>query len=208
MSRLPFDDDGPKVPKVPDPRTVETASRTKPLEPPGTPGTPGTVRTVLTVGELNATIRDLLENGLQTVWVEGELSNARVWNTGHLYFTLKTALRRLSRDVRSAVRYLISSPRTGSRSWRAARSGLRPEGEYQIICEHLEPKGSVRCSRRSNSSRKKPRRRLFDQEKASSPGAAPPDCIVTSLDGAASRHRARAAAAVSQAPLCSPHPVR
>ena len=96
MSRLPFDDEKteptgpnpkPTVPRVPG---VPAGSKGT-----GTVGTPGAVpapvpsRTVLTVSELNATIRDLLENQLQTVWVEGEVSNARVWNTGHMYFTLK-----------------------------------------------------------------------------------------------------------------------
>jgi hypothetical protein len=65
------------------------------LEPSGTPGTVG--RVVLSVSELNATIRDLLENQLQNVWVEGEISNARVWNTGHLYFTLKDGASQIKR---------------------------------------------------------------------------------------------------------------
>ena len=39
--------------------------------------------------ELTVRVRDLLEGAFQEIWVEGELSNCRVWNTGHLYFTLK-----------------------------------------------------------------------------------------------------------------------
>src|SRR6266446_2384044 len=46
-------------------------------------------RTIFTVSELTAGIRDLLETAYGDVWVEGEISNCRLWNTGHLYFTLK-----------------------------------------------------------------------------------------------------------------------
>ena len=46
-------------------------------------------RRVLTVTELTFAIRGLLEDSLGEVWVEGEISNCRVWNTGHMYFTLK-----------------------------------------------------------------------------------------------------------------------
>src|ERR1700676_5441649 len=50
---------------------------------------PAPSRRVLSVTELNVGVRDLLEAQFLEVWVEGELSNCRVWNTGHLYFTLK-----------------------------------------------------------------------------------------------------------------------
>jgi exodeoxyribonuclease VII large subunit len=45
-------------------------------------------RRVLTVADLNLRIRSLLEDAFIEVWVEGELSNSKVWNTGHMYFTL------------------------------------------------------------------------------------------------------------------------
>ena len=31
----------------------------------------------------------MFESTFGDVWVEGEISNCRLWNTGHLYFTLK-----------------------------------------------------------------------------------------------------------------------
>ena len=55
------------------------------------PPRPAPSRRVLTVTELTVRVRDLLEDAFFEVWVEGELSNCRVWNTGHLYFTLKDA---------------------------------------------------------------------------------------------------------------------
>ena len=44
---------------------------------------------MLTVSELNGALRELVETSFPEVWVEGELSNAKIWTTGHLYFTLK-----------------------------------------------------------------------------------------------------------------------
>ena len=52
-------------------------------------GSAAPVRRVFSVSELTAAIRGVLETGFGDVWVEGEMSNCRVWNTGHVYFTLK-----------------------------------------------------------------------------------------------------------------------
>jgi exodeoxyribonuclease VII large subunit len=57
---------------------------------PPAPATTGArVRRILTVSELTGRIRTLLEREFFEVWIEGELSNCKVWNTGHMYFTLK-----------------------------------------------------------------------------------------------------------------------
>src|SRR3954469_6202405 len=133
MSRLPFDDEKasvPEVPKVPEAQKVPVEPRVQ-------------ARTILTVSELNATIRDLLENAMTNVWVEGEISNARVWNTGHMYFTLKDGSSQIKAVMfRSAVRYLKFKPEDGLKVVaRGKISVYDPKGEYQIICEHMEPKG-------------------------------------------------------------------
>ena len=49
----------------------------------------GPSRRVFTVTELTVGVRDLLEERFSEIWVEGELSNCKTWNTGHLFFTLK-----------------------------------------------------------------------------------------------------------------------
>jgi exonuclease VII large subunit len=46
---------------------------------------------VYTVSELTSEVRLLLETTWADVWVEGEISNCRLWNTGHIYFSLKDA---------------------------------------------------------------------------------------------------------------------
>src|SRR5579862_5227397 len=71
-------------------------------------------RRILSVTELTVRVRDLLEQEFFEVWVEGELSNCRVWNTGHLYFTLKDSSSQIKVIVfRSALRYLKFAPADG-----------------------------------------------------------------------------------------------
>ncbi|HEX9207979.1 MAG TPA: exodeoxyribonuclease VII large subunit, partial [Steroidobacteraceae bacterium] len=46
-------------------------------------------RPVLTISQLNAQARMLLERGLGSVWLEGEISNLARPASGHWYFSLK-----------------------------------------------------------------------------------------------------------------------
>ncbi len=199
MSRLPFDDENPnlKAPQVP---TVPRGSRGSKgpsvgmrLQRLPTVATlePAPTRTVLTVSELNATIRDLLENQLQNVWVEGEISNARVWNTGHMYFTLKDGASQIKAVMfRSAVRYLKFKPEDGLKVVaRGKISVYDPKGEYQIICEHMEPKGLGSLQQAFEQLKKKlAAEGLFDQARKRPLPALPRRIgLVTSIDGAALR---------------------
>lgn len=188
MSRLPFDD-GPQVPKVPKVPQVPEVGAAKQVQ--RVPEMPKPARTILTVSELNATIRDLLENQLTNVWVEGEISNARVWNTGHMYFTLKDGASQIKAVMfRSAVRYLKFKPEDGLKVVaRGKVSVYDPKGEYQIICEHIEPKGLGSLQMAFEQLKKKlAAEGLFDPSRKRPLPALPRRIgIVTSLDGAALR---------------------
>ena len=48
-------------------------------------------RRLWTVKELAAAVRTTLEREYTDVWIEGEISNLRPAESGHLYFTLKDA---------------------------------------------------------------------------------------------------------------------
>lgn len=112
-------------------------------EPEGSPSIAPPARAVISVSELNANIRDLLESQMFDVWVEGEISNCRLWNTGHLYFTLKDRSAQIKAVMfKSAVRYLRFKPEDGQHVVARGRvSVYEPKGEYQIVVEVLEPKG-------------------------------------------------------------------
>src|SRR4030081_3659952 len=84
---LPFEEEDDRRESVgadPEPAAPPTANDPRPAATP-----PAPVRRVFSVTELTVRVRDLLEAELSEVWVEGELSGCRLWNTGHLYFTLK-----------------------------------------------------------------------------------------------------------------------
>ena len=139
---LPFDD--PEPPAATAPAVTDTAATptAAPAAEVPTPVIPS-ARRILTVSELTGQIRALLEERYVEVWIEGELSNSRVWNTGHMYFTLKDGGAQLRGVMfRSAVRALRFEPRDGLRVVARGRiSVYDPKGEYQIVCEHLEPEG-------------------------------------------------------------------
>ncbi|HEY6507540.1 MAG TPA: exodeoxyribonuclease VII large subunit [Vicinamibacterales bacterium] len=115
-------------------------------EPPDEPADDGrgaAQRRIYTVSELTTQIRGTLEQRFFEVWVEGELSNCRVWNTGHMYFTLKDAGAQVKGVMfRSSLRLLRFAPQDGLRVVARGRITVYdPKGEYQIVCEHLEPEG-------------------------------------------------------------------
>ena len=167
-----------------------------PFEEPGQPD-PGpqppaaSPRRILTVSELTGRIRTLLEAEFIEIWVEGELSNCRVWNTGHMYFTLKDAAAQVKGVMfRSALRTLRFRPQDGLRVVARGRvSVYDPKGEYQILCEHLEPEGlGARQLAFDQLKQRLSREGLFDARRKRPLPALPRKIgVVTSLDGAAVR---------------------
>ena len=161
-----------------------------PDEPAQTPPKRSARRTI-TVSQLNAAIRDLLEGQLGELWIEGEISNCRVWNTGHMYFTLKDD-RAQVRGVmfRAALRYLRFKPEDGLRVVARGRVGIyEPKGEYQLLCEHMEPQGLGALQLAFDQLRTKLQAEgLFEGARKRPLPALPRKIgIVTSLDGAAIR---------------------
>jgi exodeoxyribonuclease VII large subunit len=152
---------------------------------------PRSPRRILTVSELTGRIRTLLEERFFEIWVEGELSNCRVWNTGHMYFTLKDAGAQIKGVMfRSSLRLLRFTPQDGHRVVARGRvSVYDPKGEYQIICEHLEPEGLGALQLAFDQLKQRlDAEGLFDARRKRPLPALPRKIgIVTSLDGAAIR---------------------
>jgi exodeoxyribonuclease VII large subunit len=148
-------------------------------------------RRIFSVSELTAAIRTLLETSFGDLWVEGEISNCRVWNTGHVYFTLKDGDSQIKAVMfRSAVRYLKFKPEDGLHVIARGRLGVYdPKGEYQIVCEHLEPHGLGALQLAFEQLKKKLHAEgLFERaRKRPLPSLPRKIGIVTSLDGAALR---------------------
>jgi exodeoxyribonuclease VII large subunit len=148
-------------------------------------------RRVHTVSELTSRIRTLLEEEFFEVWVEGELSNCKVWNTGHMYFTLKDRNAQIKGVMfRSSLLRLRFKPQDGLRVVARGRvSVYDPKGEYQIICEHFEPEGlGARQLAFDQLKQRLATEGLFDERRKRALPALPRKIgVVTSLDGAAIR---------------------
>ena len=100
-------------------------------------------RKTWTVSELTGKIRDLLAKNFTDITVQGEISNCREAQSGHIYFTLK--------DDRAQVRCVFFKqqqrgikfrPEDGLlMTVRGSISVYETRGEYQIYVENLEPVG-------------------------------------------------------------------
>jgi exodeoxyribonuclease VII large subunit len=152
---------------------------------------PARARRILTVSELTAQIRTTLERQFFEMWVEGELSNCKVWNTGHLYFTLKDQGAQIRGVMfRGSLRLLRFTPKDGMRVVARGRvSVYDPKGEYQLVCEHFEPEGlGARQLAFEQLKERLAAEGLFDPRRKRALPVLPRKIgVVTSLDGAAVR---------------------
>src|SRR5579863_2262619 len=96
-----------------------------------------------TVSALTARLKALIEFQIGSVAVEGEISNFRPASSGHLYFTLKDDVAQLRAVMfRTTARLLKFTPEDGQHVVARGRlSVYATKGEYQIVCDALEPHG-------------------------------------------------------------------
>ncbi len=96
-----------------------------------------------TVSQLTSLIKDLLEQTLPNVTVEGEISNWRPASSGHCYFSLKDEDALLSVVMfRSRLASLSFQPADGLKVRATGNISVYPKrGNYQLICESLQASG-------------------------------------------------------------------
>jgi exodeoxyribonuclease VII large subunit len=168
---LPFDDDADRA------QAEEAAAPPAPR--------------IYTVTELTAEVRLLLESTWADVWVEGELSNCRLWNTGHIYFSLKDAGAQLRAVMfKSAARSLRFRLEDGQHVLARGRLNVyEPKGEYQLVCAEIEPRGlGARQLALDQLKKRLQAEGLLDASRKRPLPAFPRKIgVVTSIDGAAIR---------------------
>jgi exodeoxyribonuclease VII large subunit len=103
-----------------------------------------TARRTWTVRELVAAVRTNVEREYGDIWVEGEISNFKAHESGHLYFTLKDASAQMRVVMfRSSAKLLRFRPENGMVVVARGRVTVYEDrGELQISAEYLEPKGA------------------------------------------------------------------
>jgi exodeoxyribonuclease VII large subunit len=101
-------------------------------------------RHVWTVRALVSAVRSHIEREYSDCWVEGEISNLRNPDSGHLYFTLKEESAQIRVVMfRSSAKLLRFRPENGLHvTVRGRITVYEDRGELQISAEFMEPKGA------------------------------------------------------------------
>jgi exodeoxyribonuclease VII large subunit len=101
-------------------------------------------RRIWRVRDLVSAVRTHLEREYTDVWVEGEISNLRPAESGHLYFTLKDESAQVRIVMfRSQAKLLRFRPENGMHVIARGRVTVYDaRGELQLSAEYLEPKGA------------------------------------------------------------------
>lgn len=164
-------------------KAESTVSVQMPLEP--------TEPKVLSVEQLNQRIKQLIEGELGVVWVKGEISNFKAHSSGHYYFSVKDAKSQLSavmfRGNNSRLRF---KPADGMEVLVRGRVTVyEPRGNYQIVCDMMEPVGAGALQKAFEQLREKLKLEgLFAPERKRPIPAFPRHvAVVTSPTGAAIR---------------------
>jgi len=101
-------------------------------------------RRIWTVRALVSAVRTHLEREYSDCWVEGEISNLRIPDSGHLYFTLKEESAQVRVVMfRSSAKLLRFRPENGLHvTVRGRITVYEDRGELQISAEFMEPQGA------------------------------------------------------------------
>ncbi len=100
-------------------------------------------RRIYSVAEVTRLVKQVLEDEVGRVWVEGEISNFRRQASGHCYFTLKDDRAQLSAVLFAGAAQAIKLPLADGLQVRAygELSVYEPRGQYQLIVRRLEAGG-------------------------------------------------------------------
>jgi exodeoxyribonuclease VII large subunit len=109
-----------------------------------------TTEAIWSVSALNFEVKTMLNQGIGTLWIEGEISNFACPASGHWYFTLKDEKAQcraaMFRGRNSRVAF---QPQNGQKVLVRAQVTLyEARGEFQLVVDHLEDSGVGELMRR------------------------------------------------------------
>ena len=146
---------------------------------------------IWSVSALNFEIKTLLEKGIGSIWIEGEVSNFSRPGSGHWYFTLKDDRSQLRAAMfRNRNQRIPFTPENGQQILVRAQVTLyEARGDFQVIVEHMEEAGLGRLMRKFEALKSQlSKQGFFDQKyKKPVPDQAQHIGIITSATGAALR---------------------
>ncbi|MES2402933.1 MAG: exodeoxyribonuclease VII large subunit [Pseudomonadota bacterium] len=152
---------------------------------------PPDARKVLTPSALNRLVRELIEDVLPLVWIEGEICNFVRAGSGHWYFSLKDAAAevRCAMFARENARLRFCAANGARVLARARVTVYEARGSYQLIVEHMEDAGEGALRRAFEQLKAKLQAEgLFDEARKRPLPAFPRRVgVITSASGAAIR---------------------
>lgn len=100
-------------------------------------------RSILSVSQLTQLLKGVIEENFHQVWVQGEISNLSMPQSGHCYFTLKDSGAQLRGVMfRGAAKMLRFRLQDGLGVIVRGRLTVYDQrGDYQILADYLEPVG-------------------------------------------------------------------
>jgi len=102
-----------------------------------------TQQTVISVAELNRLARTAIERGVPLVWVAGEISNFKRYDSGHCYFTLKDEAAQVDAVMfRHKAQHLDWQPENGMQvEVRATATVYEARGKFQLAVDAMRRAG-------------------------------------------------------------------
>ena len=102
------------------------------------------LKEVYAVSRLVREAKGALEGSFPLIWVEGEISNLAMPDSGHIYFTLKDEAAQVRCAMfRTRNRQLRFTPKNGMQVLLRVKVTLyEGRGEFQLVVEHMEETGS------------------------------------------------------------------
>ena len=146
-------------------------------------------KNILSVGEVTKSIKSVLEESFDDIYVIGELSNFKNHFSGHWYFSLKDADAQISCVMwKSYTPHVFFTPQDGMKIVVHGKiSVYPPRGNYQIDVRSMQPAGVGELQLAFEMLKQKlSNEGLFDEERKRPIPLIPTKIgIVTSIDGAA-----------------------
>ena len=102
-----------------------------------------TQQTVISVAELNRLARSAIERGVPLLWVAGEISNFKRYDSGHCYFTLKDEAAQVDAVMfRHKAQVLDWQPENGMQvEVRATATVYEARGKFQLVVDAMRRAG-------------------------------------------------------------------
>ncbi len=144
---------------------------------------------ICSVSDLNLSVRALLDEAFDTLWIQGEISNFACPRSNHWYFTLKDSKAQIKCAMFRGMNMKVGfQPESGMEVILYAKVSLYPErGDYQLIAQDMRLSGEGELQKAFEALKTKLEKEgLFsDSHKKSFPLYPRKIAIVTSATGAA-----------------------